>query len=53
MNTKPECDSCGGTTYEGELRECPYCLGTKCSDCDMGCYAECGSCQYQEEDNES
>lgn len=52
MNTKPECDSCGGTDYEGELKTCPYCEGTKCSQCDMGDDVECGMCP-NDEDNES
>jgi hypothetical protein len=44
MTDKPECNACGSDDYEGELRECPWCHGTKCEQCDMGDDVECGMC---------
>lgn len=45
---KPECNACGATDYEGELRECPYCGSTKCSVCDMGDNCECPACPEED-----
>jgi hypothetical protein len=47
---KPECPACGRSDYEGELRECPFCEGMKCSHCDMGRGVGCVICDNEEEE---
>jgi hypothetical protein len=42
---KAECSACGSTEYEGELKACTYCDGTKCSMCDTGDDCACLACE--------
>lgn len=43
-NQKPECAACGGSEYEGGLKACLYCGGTKCTTCDAGDDSACLAC---------
>jgi len=48
---KEECPACGASDYVGELKECPYCHGMKCSKCDMGKGVGCVACDNDEEED--
>jgi hypothetical protein len=50
VQMKPECNACGSSDYDGDLRECPHCGSTKCSRCDMGDDVECAACPDEETD---
>ena len=49
MVYKEECNGCGADDYEGALKECPFCLETKCEYCDMGDDVFCISCEGEED----
>lgn len=48
---KPACAACGSTEYEGELKPCAYCDGTKCSMCDAGNDCACLACEEHDMGN--
>lgn len=50
-NKKQACPACGSIEYDGDLKPCAYCDGSKCSMCDAGDDCACLACEEHDMGN--